>query len=88
MKGESKIINLNLGTGKGTTVLELIKTFERVNSIKIPYIFVERRPGDCSSVVADNTLATNILDWQPKRSIEQMCIDGWRWQKNHPDGYI
>ena len=76
---DSQIKNLNLGTGKGTSVLELIKTFERVNNIKIPYSFVSRRKGDQAFVVADNKLAIKILKWKPQKTLDQMCIDGWKW---------
>ena len=79
---ESYFVNINIGTGKGTSVLELIKTFEKVNSCKVPYIFKNRRPGDVSASVAKNNLAKNLFNWSPKRSIEDMCKDGWRWQ-NH-----
>ena len=76
------IINLNLGTGLGTTVLELINTFQKVNKIKINYIFDERRPGDKEYVVADNKRAKNILEWKNIRGLEEMCRDGWNWQLN------
>ena len=81
-KNQSQFLNLNLGTGKGTSVLELITTFEKVNSCEITFEFVDRRPGDVSSLLADNKLALERLDWIPKRSIEDMCLDGWNWQKN------
>tara|TARA_Y100001968_G_C19436770_1_gene760143 strand:- start:1743 stop:2795 length:1053 start_codon:yes stop_codon:yes gene_type:complete len=84
---KNKLINLNLGTGKGTSVLELINVFERVNNISISFEYAGRRIGDCSSVVADNSLATSCLGWYPKRSLEEMCSDGWRWQSTNPDGY-
>ena len=77
------MFKLNLGTGKGTTVLELIHEFEEVNKIKIPYSFAKRREGDRSIVVADNALAKSILGWTPKRSIEDMCRDGWNWQNSN-----
>lgn len=82
LRNESKLLNLNLGTGKGTTVLELIRTFEEVNNVKVPYEFVSRREGDLASVVANNKKATSILDWSPKRSITDMCRDGWKWELN------
>ena len=78
----SKFINLNLGTGRGTSVLELINTFEKVNNIKVPYSFSSRRNGDTDSLIADNTLALKTLNWVPTNSIEQMCKDGWIWQKS------
>ena len=87
LKSEAKIINLNLGTGKGTSVFELIKTFERVNNVSIPYNVSIRRDGDLPYVVADNSNAIKSLNWQPKRSIKQMCRDGWKWQLLNPNGY-
>tara|TARA_Y100001968_G_scaffold245507_1_gene229620 strand:- start:1965 stop:3017 length:1053 start_codon:yes stop_codon:yes gene_type:complete len=86
-KSQNKIINLNLGTGKGTSVLDLVKTFERVNNINIPLEFSNRRIGDCCSVIADNSLATSYLNWSPKRCLEEMCEDGWKWQSFNPNGY-
>ena len=82
-----RILNLNLGTGIGTSVLELINTFERVNKIKIPFHFSDRRKGDASIVVADNSLLKNILKWKPAKNLEDMCRDGWRWKKLNPKGY-
>ena len=83
----SKIVNINIGTGKGTSVLELAKTFEKVNNCKIPIIFSERRMGDIPFSVADNSLALEILDWVPKRNIDEMCQDGWQWLNKNPNGY-
>ena len=87
LEGEKKIINLNLGTGLGTTVLELVNIFEKVNNIKIPLEISSRRLGDCCSLIADNSLALECLDWSPNRSLEEMCKDGWKWQLLNPDGY-
>ena len=79
---KGSFVNLNLGTSKGTSVLELIKTFEKVNNCEVKFVFKERRPGDIASSIADNKLAISLLNWSPKRSIEEMCRDGWLWQKN------
>ncbi len=87
IKNDSQIINLNLGTGKGTSILELVNTFERVNNIKIPIEVSSRRIGDCSKLIADNSLAVSCLGWTPKRSLEEMCCDGWKWQLLNPIGY-
>ena len=87
LKGKPQILTLNLGTGKGTSVLELIKIFEKVNKVFIPVNFVERRSGDNAFVVADNNKAKMILNWSPKRDVQQICIDGWNWQKKNPLGY-
>ena len=82
-----KIVNINIGTGKGTSVLELAKIFEKINKRQIPIIFSERRRGDIPYSVADNSLALEILDWFPKRTIEEMCLDGWQWLNKNPNGY-
>ena len=75
-------MNLNLGTGIGTSVLELINVFEKINDVKVPYIFTKKRKGDSPITVADNSLLKSVLNWHPKRTIEDMCRDGWNWQKN------
>ena len=68
-------IALNIGTGKWTSVMEIIKTFQEVNGISFPYHFVERRMGDQPFLVADNKLALSLLDWLPRRNIIDMCAD-------------
>ena len=80
---EPQFLNLNLGTGKGTSVLGLIKIFENVNKVKINYEFTKRRKGDYGIVIADNSLAKSLLKWTPKRSLEDMCVDGWKWQNEN-----
>ena len=80
-------LTINLGTGKGISVLELIEIFQKVNDINIPYRFVSRRPGDNSYVVADISLAKLILNWEAKISIDDICRSGWNWQLNNPNGY-
>ncbi len=86
-KKTSTLININLGTGQGTSVLELIKTFEEVNKIKIPFKYGSRRDGDAAKMVADTSLALSTLNWATKRNIEDMCRDGWNWQFKNPKGY-
>ena len=83
-----QIRNFNLGTGIGTSVMELLKTFQEVNNIEVPYKFMSRRKGDIPKVVADNSLAIKSLKWNPKKNLEQMCRDGWNWQKLNPNGYF
>ena len=75
-------VNLNIGTGKYTSVLDLVKTFETVNKLKINYEFVKRREGDISRSYADVSLASKILNWKSRKNLEDMCKDGWRWQLN------
>ena len=78
---------MNLGTGKGTSVLELINKFQEINNIEIPYKFTPRRKGDTGTVIADNTLLFETLGWKPTRNIEDMCKEGWRWKMNYPEGF-
>ena len=72
----------NLGTGNGTSVLQLIQTFEKVNEIAVPYEIVERRAGDLATVYADASKAQRELNWKAKRTIEDMCLDAWNFEKN------
>ncbi len=87
INSNNQIININLGTGIGTSVLELINAFESVNNVTIPIKFSTRRLGDSCKVIADNSLAISCLKWSPKRNIRQMCVDGWKWQLLNPEGY-
>ena len=81
------VLNINIGTGIGTSVLELIKTFEYVNNVNINYKFGIIREGDVPITIADNSLALSTLNLNPKRSIEDMCIDSWNWTCKNPHGY-
>lgn len=78
---------LNLGTGRGTTVKELIETFEKSNNVIVPVRITDRRPGDVAKSYADPTLANNLLNFQCKRTIREMCVDAWNWAKKNPNGY-
>ena len=78
---------VNLGTGVGYSVLDLVRSFERAAGKPIPYKIVDRRPGDLPSYYADATLAKTLLGWQATRSLDQMCADSWRWQSQNPQGY-
>ncbi|MDA8873329.1 UDP-glucose 4-epimerase GalE [Alphaproteobacteria bacterium] len=71
----------NLGTGSGTSVLELIKTFENINSVKIPWSYADRRPGDVAESFADTGKAKSILNWTAKKDIRAMCKDSWRFYR-------
>lgn len=75
----------NLGTGKGISVLELVRTFERINKIKVPYRFVDRRPGDLAVVYADAKKANLELGWKTHKTVEDMCRDAWNFEKNNRD---
>ncbi len=81
------VVTYNLGTGKGYSVLDIVKAFEKACGKKIPYEIRQRRPGDIASCYADPSLAKKELGWSAKRTLEDMCADSWRWQKNNPDGY-
>lgn len=78
---------VNLGTGRGHSVLELVRTFEAVTGTTVPYRIVARRPGDVAECYADPGLAREILGWRAERSLARMCEDAWRWQTLNPDGY-
>lgn len=78
---------INIGTGVGYSVLDIIKTFETVNGVMIPYRIVGRRAGDIATSYADVSKAKALLHWQAKLGIADMCLDSWRWQKNNPTGY-
>ena len=84
---ESSFLKCNIGTGKGTSVMELLKIFEKVNNTKVPYVFSKRRPGDKCTVVADVSFVESVLKITPKMTIEDMCRDGWRWKNLNPNGY-
>ncbi|NHN34268.1 UDP-glucose 4-epimerase GalE [Paenibacillus agricola] len=77
----------NLGSGKGYSVLELLRTFEQASGKTIPYKFVERRPGDVGICYADILKAKKNLGWVAERDIKVMCEDAWNWQINNPNGY-
>ena len=78
---------INLGTGKGTSVLELVKAFSTVSGQDIPFQFVKRRAGDIASCYASADKAKYLLGWEAKLSITEMCQDTWRWQSMNPNGY-
>ena len=77
------VLTVNLGTGRGYSVLELVQALARVSARPLPYRIVERRPGDIAQCFADATLAHTTLGWQATRGLEQMCADGWRWQSGN-----
>ena len=79
---------INLGTGVGTTVLELIKSFEEVNSVKIPIRIVQRRQGDVDKSIADPTISSKLINFSCEKTIRDMCADTWNWQIRNPSGFI
>jgi len=82
IKNEPQNLKLNIGTGKGFTILEVVNTFIKEINLDLKYKYVDRRKGDYPEVVADNSLAKSILKWEPKRNLLDMCIDSWNWNKN------
>ena len=81
------IVTYNLGTGKGYSVLDMVKAFSKVVGKEIPYKVVDRRPGDVAMCYADPTKAKNDMGWVAERSLDKMCEDSWNWQRNNPKGY-
>lgn len=84
---ESGLWTVNLGTGTGYSVLDIINAFEKVSSKNIPYEIVNRRPGDVASCYADPKFAKHTLGWEAKLGLHDMCSDSWRWQSHNPNGY-
>ena len=80
-------LTVNLGTGRGSSVLELVQAFERASGRRVPYEIVARRPGDVAACYADPALAAKTLGWRATRDLDAMCADTWRWQTANPDGY-
>jgi UDP-glucose 4-epimerase len=77
----------NLGTGQGYSVLDVVKTFEKVNGIKIPYSIKPRRAGDIATCYSNPAKAEKELGWKAQYGLEEMCRDSWNWQHNNPEGY-
>lgn len=87
LENESGAEAYNLGTGHGSSVLDVIKTFEKVTDNKIPYELTDRRPGDAAICFADPAKAKERLNWETEKTLEDMCRDAWNWQTGNPDGY-
>ncbi|HJW23693.1 MAG TPA: UDP-glucose 4-epimerase GalE [Rhodocyclaceae bacterium] len=84
---QAGVLTVNLGTGQGYSVLDMVGAFEAASGRKVPYEIVGRRPGDIAACYADPTLAHESLGWKAERGIREMCEDGWRWQSANPDGF-
>jgi len=80
-------ITVNLGTGRGYSVLEMLAAFERASGVAIPFTVAPRRAGDVAQCFADPGLARELMGWRAEHGLETMCEDAWRWQRNNPDGY-
>ena len=83
----AQLLTLNLGSGQGASVLEVIRAFERASGREVPYEIVARREGDAAATVADPALALERLGWRTQRSLDDICRDGWAWQSANPLGY-
>lgn len=86
-RSQDELLTVNLGTGQGYSVLDMVQSFEKCSGKTIPYKILGRRPGDIASCYADPTLANALLGWRATRGIDQMCADTWRWQSQNPNGY-
>jgi len=87
LAGDPGVVTYNLGTGRGYSVLEMVRAFEKASGRPVPYDIVGRRPGDIAICYADPTLANKELDWVAELGIEEMVRDTWRWQLQNPKGY-
>ncbi len=84
---ENGLFIYNLGTGKGYSVLDVVKAFEKASGVKIPFVVGPRRDGDIATCYSDPSKAFKELGWKATRDIEEMCEDSWRWQSQNPNGY-
>lgn len=87
MQEFDEVMTINLGTGQGYSVLDMVHAFEKATGQKVPYKVVARRAGDIATCYADPSYAKEVLGWEATRNIEQMCEDSWRWQSGNPEGY-
>jgi UDP-glucose 4-epimerase len=81
-------LTVNLGTGVGYSVLDIVQAFEKASDRVVPYRITDRRPGDIASCYADPTLAYELMGWRAERDLDTMCSDAWRWQSMNPNGYV
>jgi len=87
LEGRTGIDAYNLGTGRGSSVLDVVKAFEKANNVPVPYKIVPRRPGDAAVCYADPSKAAEKLHWKTDLGLEDMCRDAWNWQQKNPEGY-
>ena len=83
----TEVMTINLGTGTGYSVLDMVRAFEKASGKEVPYCIAPRRSGDIAKCYADPSYAKEILGWEAKKSIDEMCEDSWRWQSKNPQGY-
>ncbi len=87
LESDPGLVVYNLGTGKGSSVLDMVKAFEKASGVEIPFKIAPRRPGDTAESYADPSKAERELGWKAQFDIRKMCADSWRWQSNNPNGY-
>lgn len=87
LMGRGDSFTVNLGTGRGHSVLEVVAAFERASGRPVPFRIAPRRPGDVAQCWADPSLARRLLGWQARHTLDEMCADSWRWQSRNPSGY-
>ncbi|WP_131111415.1 UDP-glucose 4-epimerase GalE [Sulfuricystis thermophila] len=87
LERQGGLLTVNLGTGRGYSVLEMVKAFEAASGRKVPYRIAPRRPGDVATCYADPTRAAELLGWRAEKDLAAMCADAWRWQSANPDGF-
>ncbi len=87
-EGSGTVLTVNLGTGRGYSVLEMVRAFEAVSGRTVPCEIVGRRAGDVAECYADPALAAELLGWKAELGLDRMCEDAWRWQSANPDGYV
>jgi UDP-glucose 4-epimerase len=85
--GHAGGFTVNLGTGTGYSVLDMVRAFEKASGRPVPYRIAARRPGDIAACYADPSLAFELLGWRAERGLDAMCADGWRWQSSNPRGF-
>ena len=88
LQGPPECLTVNLGTGTGYSVLEMVLAFEKASGKPVPYQVAERRIGDVASCYADPALAFELLGWRAELDLHAMCVDSWRWQRSNPNGYL
>ena len=86
MKRPPQLLTLNLGSGQGASVLDVVLAFEKASGRSIPYEGVPLRDGDATITVADPSAAAEQLNWRTKPTLQDMCLDGWEWQSTQPKG--
>ena len=87
LKESTSMMTVNLGTGEGYSVIQIIKAFETINNVKVPYRIVQRREGDVASCYADTSYAKELLNWKANLGLNDMCRDSWNWQSKNPKGF-